>query len=169
MLTDLTNTELGAIQAAYGVIAMLAYIPGGPLADRYSARKLLAASLVATAAGGIYLASFPSYQEAIILFGFWGASTIVLFWAALIRATREWGCSDEQGRAFGILDGGRGLMMAILAAAATTLFALLFPEDVAAATMDEKRAVLRTVVLNAKERGEQWTFVLPVKQMKNLL
>ena len=30
---DLTNTELGSAQAVYGVVAMLSYFPGGPLAD----------------------------------------------------------------------------------------------------------------------------------------
>jgi len=34
---DFTNTQLGVVQATYGVIAMLAYFPGGPLADRFSA------------------------------------------------------------------------------------------------------------------------------------
>ena len=33
-----TNTELGAVQAVYGVVAMLAYFPGGLLADRFSPR-----------------------------------------------------------------------------------------------------------------------------------
>jgi hypothetical protein len=31
---DLTATELGVAQSAYGVIAMVAYFFGGPLADR---------------------------------------------------------------------------------------------------------------------------------------
>ena len=42
---DLTNTELGTAQAVYGVVAMLSYFSGGPLADRFPARKLLAWSL----------------------------------------------------------------------------------------------------------------------------
>ena len=48
----LSNTELGTAQAVYGIVAMLAYFPGGPLADRFPARKLLALSLWSTAAGG---------------------------------------------------------------------------------------------------------------------
>ena len=55
----LTNTELGTAQAIYGVIAMLAYFPGGPLADRFPARKLLALSLWSTAAGGLYMTTLP--------------------------------------------------------------------------------------------------------------
>lgn len=54
----------------------------------------------------------------IMLYGFWGFTTICLFWAAMIRATREWGGSEFQGRAFGWLEGGRGSVAALLATVA---------------------------------------------------
>ena len=38
---DLTATELGAAMGVYGLVAMVAYFPGGPIADRFPARKLL--------------------------------------------------------------------------------------------------------------------------------
>ena len=47
-----TNTQLGAVFAAYGVTAMIAYFPGGTLADRFEARSLLALSLVSSGVGG---------------------------------------------------------------------------------------------------------------------
>ena len=49
----LSNTQLGDIFAVYGVTAMLAYFPGGMIADRVSVRNLLVASLLATALGGL--------------------------------------------------------------------------------------------------------------------
>jgi sugar phosphate permease len=142
----LTNTELGTAQAVYGVVAMLAYFPGGPLADRFPARRLLTASLVLTSLGGIYFATFPVHRRLWALFGFWGLSTILLFWAALIRATREWGGKDEQGRAYGMLDGGRGLFAALLAAAAVFLFQALVPADPESATTIERARALRAVI-----------------------
>ena len=39
-----TNAELGDAFAPYGVLAMLSYFPGGLLADRFSARKLMVCS-----------------------------------------------------------------------------------------------------------------------------
>jgi len=143
---ELTNTELGAVQAVYGVVAMLAYLPGGPIADRFPARRLLTVSLFATSLGGIYFATFPPYRGLWVLFGFWGISTILLFWAALIRATREWGGGDKQGRAFGVLDGGRGLFAAVLASAAVLLFQQLLPEDPTAATQLERARALRGLI-----------------------
>ena len=143
---DFTNTELGAVQAVYGVTAMLAYFPGGPLADRFSARKLLALSLVSTSLGGLVFATFPGYRGMWLLFGYFGFSTILLFWASLIRATRDWGSEDKQGRAYGILDGGRGLLAAAMATGAALLLALTFPEDAASVTPEQRRTALRTVI-----------------------
>lgn len=142
----LTNTELGAAQAAYGVVAMLAYFPGGPLADRFSARKLLALSLWTTAAGGLYMATLPGARGAMLIWGFFGFTTILLFWAALIRATRDWGGRDEQGRAYGLLDSGRGILAAGLASVGALAFGLLFPEGYAAADFEDKKAAVRMVI-----------------------
>jgi nitrate/nitrite transporter NarK len=143
---SLTNTELGAAQGVYGILAMLAYFPGGPLADRFAARKLLAVSLWSTAAGGLYMATFPGYGGSLVLWGFFGVTTILLFWAALIRATRDWGGNDEQGRAYGLLDGGRGLLAAALASIAVVVFGLLFPEGYAAANLAERQQALSIVI-----------------------
>jgi nitrate/nitrite transporter NarK len=143
----LSNTELGIAQAVYGIVAMLAYFPGGPLADRFSARSLITLSLLSTAAGGLYMATLPGLAGSVLVWGFFGLTTILLFWAALIRATRDWGGIDEQGRAFGLLDGGRGLLAAVWASLAALLFGFLFPEGIAAASFEDKREALRMVIL----------------------
>jgi nitrate/nitrite transporter NarK len=142
----LSNTELGAAQAVYGIVAMLAYFPGGPLADRFPARKLLALSLWSTAVGGLYMATMPGYRGALLVWGFFGMTTILLFWAALIRATREWGGDDEQGRAFGMLEGGRGLLAAVLATIGAALFGFMFPEGYADASFEGKKQALSMII-----------------------
>ena len=117
--------QLGQLGAIYGVLAMASYFLGGPIADRFSPRKLMSASLIATGLGGLYMSTIPSFGGLYALFGFWGASTILIFWAPLIRATREWGGARDQGRAFGILDGGRGLSAAAIAAIAVYAYAVI--------------------------------------------
>jgi nitrate/nitrite transporter NarK len=141
----LTNTEFGAAQAAYGVVAMLMYFPGGPMADRFSVRKLLCVSLLLTTGGGLYMASFPGVRGSLIVWGFFGISTILFFWAALIKATRDWGGDDEQGRAFGLLDGGRGLLAAVLAVLGVAVFAHIFTEG-KEATLEDNQDALRLVI-----------------------
>jgi nitrate/nitrite transporter NarK len=141
-----TNTELGDVFAVYGVMAMIAYFPGGILADRFSARTLLTVSLIATGAGGFYMASYPGTVGMALLYGYWGVTTILLFWAALIRATREWGGTSSQGRAFGILEGGRGVAAALFATLGVALLAWLFPDTGSPVTSEERREAFRAVI-----------------------
>lgn len=143
---DLTATELGVAQSAYGVIAMVAYFFGGPLADRFEPRKLLAGSLWATALGGLYLATFPGVTGVMLVWGFFGLTNILLFWAALIKVTRSWGGDDQQGLAYGLLDGGRGLLAAVLASLGVFAFASAFPLGYDSATLTEKGVILRQVI-----------------------
>jgi nitrate/nitrite transporter NarK len=143
----ITNTQLGDMFAAYGVVAMLSYFFGGPFADRYSARSLMAVSLVGTAVGGFYMATFPGVGQMSALYGFWGMSSTFLFWAALIKATRDWGGDATQGVAFGILDGGRGFVAAAFGAISVSILALYLPLEADLVTSEDRRAGLRTIIL----------------------
>ena len=55
----LTNLQLGTAFSLYSVVAMVSYFAGGPLADRFPARRLMAAALAATSLGGVFLATIP--------------------------------------------------------------------------------------------------------------
>ena len=144
---DFSNTQLGDLFAVYGITAMISYFPGGALADRFPARSLLTASLFATAAGGLFMASIPAGMPMGLLYGFWGITTIFLFWGALIRATREWGGTSTQGLAFGVLEGGRGLVAALIASLALAIFAAIMPENVSLASDETRRAGMRSIIL----------------------
>jgi sugar phosphate permease len=142
----LSNLQLGTAFSVYGVVAMASYFPGGPLADRFSARNLISAGLLSTALGGAVFAGVPSPGPMTVLYGFWGLTTILLAWSAMLRATREWGGEAAIGRAYGILDGGRGLAAAMLASIMVMTFAALLPADVASATLAERTAALSSVI-----------------------
>ena len=144
---NFTNTQLGDVFAVYGILAMLSYFPGGPIADRFSARSLLTLSLVSTGLGGFYMASYPGPLGMAVLYAYWGVTTILLFWSALIRATREWGGDSSQGKAFGILEGGRGAVAALFASLGVALFAIGMPADVGSISDEERRAAFRSVIL----------------------
>ena len=161
-----TNTELGDLFAVYGITAMLSYFPGGALADRFPARSLLTASLFATAAGGLFMATIPGAGGMAILYAFWGFTTIFLFWGALIRATREWGGESTQGLAFGVLEGGRGLVAALIASLALAVFASIMPDNVELASDEVRRAGMRSIILvytaSAFVAGVLTWFTVPV-------
>lgn len=138
------NAALGDAYAVYGVTAMLSYFPGGLLADRLPPRRLMAFALFATAAGGLWFARMPTGLALTLLYGWWGMTTILPFWAALIRATRDWGGALAQGRAFGALEAGRGLVAAALAAVAVVLLGGAFTGagDPAGARIEHLRVVI---------------------------
>ncbi|NOX84774.1 MAG: MFS transporter [Chlorobi bacterium] len=165
----LTNTGLGDSIAVYGIMAMLAYFPGGALADRFSARKLMTFSLLATALGGFYFAMIPGQTGLSFLFGYWGITTIFLFWAAMIKATREWGGHVSQGKAFGILDGGRGLVAAGAATLGVFILSALMPDNVENATVAERQKALEAVIwlytfLTLLAAVLTWFFISDTKQ-----
>lgn len=119
------NLQMGVPMSVFGLTSLLTYFPGGWLADRYSSRKLISSALLATGLGGLYLGTFPSYYVVVAIHGFWGVAISLVFWGALIKATREWAPADEQGRAFGILESGRGVSEVISSSLFLAIFAWL--------------------------------------------
>jgi len=143
----LTNIELGAATAAYGFVAMVAYAMGGPLADYFCPRRLIAIALVSTSLGGIVLWQVPALATLKSLYAYWGFTTIALFWSALMRATRQWGGRLAQGSAFGLLDGGRGLLAAVTGSCVVAIYASLLPADVESASLEIRANALQHVIL----------------------
>ncbi len=144
---EIDNIQLGICFSVYGITALLSYLFGGPVADRFPPGKLIAAALWLTALGGVVYAAFPGYTVLKILYGYWGFTTIFLFWSPMIKATRVWGGPAAQGKAFGFLDGGRGLVGALYGALGVLVFATLIPAGKDAATLAESRAAFRQVIL----------------------
>ncbi len=119
----LTNTQLGVIQSMYGVFTILCYFPGGWLADRFSPRKMLTFSFISTGIGGLWYAQFPSYPQLIILHIFFGITTTLTFWAAMIKAARQCASPDSQGKVFGLLEGIRRVLSTVIGLGTVALFA----------------------------------------------
>jgi len=152
---QLNSTDVGLLNTMFGILAVACYFPSGWLADRFSARRLLTLSLVATSSGGFLMLTYPSYPWLLTIHAFWGITSILTFWAALIKATRNWGKPDQQGRSFGLLDAGRGAIAAILASLATGAFAY------AGSTEEGLRNVLLVYAIAPLVAGGIIWFVIP--------
>lgn len=118
----ITPTDLGELYSLLGIVFSVTYIPSGRLADRYQPRLLMALALAAVGLLGLWFSTYPSLFELRLIFLGWGLAGGLCFWASLIKAVNLLAASTEQGRFFGILDGGRGLVEAMLASVAVLLF-----------------------------------------------
>ncbi|MGG3480682.1 MFS transporter [Peribacillus frigoritolerans] len=121
----LTNTQMGTLGSAYGVCCLISYIFGGYVADRWRTKHLLSISLLATGILGFSLLLYPPYPVLLLIYAAWGITSIMTFWVALIKAVRSLASENEQGKAFGFFEGGRGAAKVIESALVLGLFAFL--------------------------------------------
>ena len=142
----ISDAQIGEAQALYGITAVLSYFFGGFIADKWEPKKLLSISLFLTAIGGFWMALIPSIFTLKILYAFWGVSTILLFWASLIKATRQWGNKHNQGLSFGLLDGGRGFFAASIALFGASILTYFFPEKGLEITFNNKVETLQYII-----------------------
>ncbi|MBL4601462.1 MAG: MFS transporter, partial [Emcibacteraceae bacterium] len=126
-----TNTEMGMLMSVFGAMSMIGYFPGGWLADRFSTRYMMALALLSTGLVGLYFSTLPSFAMCLVIHAFWGLSITLLFWSSMITATRNWAREGEQGRAFGFLEGGRGITEAVSGSIFGVIFVWLGSNDFA--------------------------------------
>lgn len=120
---NLTNAQMGMLSSGYATMATISYFIGGAIADKFSARKLLTFSFLATGVLGLWFSTFPGYNISRLIFILMGVSTIITYWSACIKATRMLGTEEEQGRLFGLQEGLRGILNAALVFVMTATFA----------------------------------------------
>lgn len=120
----LTNTQMGTFGSIFGVFGMVSYFFGGYVADRFSTRNVLAASLILTGLGG-FLHLLPlSYGALLCLYAMWGFTSLFAFWPACVKAVRMLSDHSDQGKGYGIFEGARGVTAAIMAPLAVFCYTL---------------------------------------------
>ena len=122
----LSDAQISALFAVWSVVGLLAEVPTGALADRFSPRLALMAAGLLQAAGyavWLLLPGFAGYAAGFVLWGIGGSLVSGSFEALLYDGLVEHGSADQFARVLGWCRGA-GLMAQIPAAiAATFLFA----------------------------------------------
>jgi len=118
----LDNMQIGLMGSAMGFTSMIFYWPGGWIADRLSLRKLIASSLIAQGALGFWLATLPSFKVLLTIQLLMGVFLTLTYWSAVIKMVRRLAPSDQQGRYFGVFEGGRNVTAVAFVAAGLYLF-----------------------------------------------
>ena len=121
----LSHLQIGAAMSVYGMVQTIGNVGSIYISDRFSKKTLIPLSLIGIGVVGAYLATFPSYYGILLCWGLFAFFGEVTYWPVLLKAVRLLGTDDEQGRMFGFLEAGRGVVDVIIAFSALGIFALL--------------------------------------------
>ena len=143
---NLSNAQMGLLSSGYATMSLFSYFIGGIIADKFSASKLLTFCFIGTGALGLWFSTFPGYTISRVIFVLMGISTIITYWSACIKATRMLGTEEEQGRLFGLQEGLRGIMNALLVFGMTAAFTH-FADEVAGASAAIKVCSIVVIII----------------------
>lgn len=121
----LSHTQIGALLSVYAVVQTFGYLLSVYLTDRFSKKKLLPVGLIGVGALGFFMLTSPGYYGMLILWCLFALFAELLFWPTLVKAVRLLGDKDEQGRMFGFLEAGRGVVDTVVAFSALGIFKML--------------------------------------------
>lgn len=142
---NITMPQLNNIYSVLGLVWVFGYFPSGVLSDRFSAKKLLVISLFFTALGGFWFAQVPSYTSVVMIYGIWGVFSVFTFWSAHMKIVKLLAKANEEGKFFGILDGGRGVVEALLASAALMIFSSILGNSLE--LVDKRSAIVAVIYM----------------------
>lgn len=118
----LTNTQMGTFGSIFGVLGAISYLFGGIVADMISPRMIMSVSLILTGAAGLLHLTNPSYGMLVLIYLIWGFTSLFAFWLALLKGLRGLAAENEQSKAFGFMEGGRGIVNALHLAITLAIF-----------------------------------------------
>lgn len=120
---NLTNEELNNMYTMLGYAFVIGYIPSGLLADRFPAKWLIGISLLGVGLFGLLFAQVPNPGTVSIIFFGWGIFSVLTFWSSHLKIIKMLSTPSDEARFFGILDGGRGVVEAVMGSIGLAIFA----------------------------------------------
>lgn len=123
------NKSIGTCYSLYGITAVISYFFGGLIADKYQPKYIMCIALLLTGFGGFFWVFYPCLETLYALYIYWGLTSIMLFWSPLIKATRILGGKQGQILSFSILEGGRGIVAALIGVIGILVINLLIPNE----------------------------------------
>ncbi len=122
-----TNEQAGYLMTIYAFANTIFFIPGGWMADKFSAKKILVWSTLATGGFNFLFAWNQNYKLALVLWFLLAVSTAFAFWGALMKAVRLCGTENEQGKMYGWYNGADGIFAFVILSSALYIYGLYAP------------------------------------------
>lgn len=121
----LSHTQIGTAMSVAGLISTFGFLASIYLTDRVSKKIMIPLSLISICLCGIWLSTFPSYPVFLLIYCLLAICADMLYWPTMLKTVRLLGNEDEQGRMFGIMEAGRGLMDTLIAFGALGIFSAM--------------------------------------------
>ena len=122
-LWNVSKTEFAQLMSLYGAVHIVFY---GVLAwaqDRLAPRVIIPFAMVAGGITTFFLGKTSDYYTLCVLFLLLAVLCDGAFWPAVLASVRRSTTDNNQGKAFGLLEGGRGAIEFVQNAGATALYA----------------------------------------------
>lgn len=117
-----TNLELGAMVSIYVIIGIFTFIPGGWVADRFSARTTISISLVVQGLLTIWFGMAMTLTVGWIVWIAFAFTNCFAYWAAALKGVRLLGDKKDQGKLYGFFEAGYGLSTVVISFIALGIF-----------------------------------------------
>lgn len=115
-----SNADLGLMVSAYGLAAMICYLPSGIVADKFRMRTLATGGFLTTAVLVFVYATLPSVGVCLVLFVLMGVTSILVWWGTRFKVIRLCCEEDEYASKIGVsysIYGVAGLVIGLINAA----------------------------------------------------
>jgi len=100
-MLGVSRAQLGQLISVYGIVMWISLVPGGWLADRFEARKLVSIALILSGFVGFSLTLLPYFSYFMVMWIVMSVLQNMLYWSAAIKFVRISTTEEEQGKAYG--------------------------------------------------------------------
>lgn len=121
----LSHTQIGTAMSVAGLISTFGFLASIYLTDRVSKKIMIPMSLIGIGLLGLGLSTFPPYWLFLLIYCGLAICADMLYWPTMLKTVRLLGTKEEQGRMFGIMEAGRGLIDTVVAFGALGIFAAM--------------------------------------------
>ena len=107
-LWQISKTQFGVLMSIYGIVHNIFYLALAWVQDRFSSRVLIPVNMVLGGCTTFFLGTTTDFLTLCFLFVMLSLWCEGAFWPAILSAVRRSTSDSNQGKIFGLLEGGRG-------------------------------------------------------------
>ncbi|RPG33641.1 MAG: MFS transporter [Gammaproteobacteria bacterium TMED92] len=124
-LWQISKTQFGVLMSIYGIVHNVFYLALAWAQDRFSPRILIPVNMVLGGVTTFFLGQTDDFVTLCVLFVMLSLWCEGAFWPAVLSSVRKSTSDSNQGKIFGLLEGGRGAIELLQNALTIGLYAYL--------------------------------------------